>query len=45
MSSGYLTAMHVLLQLCNHLLRNEMTAVARMHYGVLIAMKNDGRDS
>src|SRR5260221_10394320 len=45
MSPGYLTAMHFLLQLCDPLLRNEMVAVARMHYGVLIAMKNDGRDS
>src|SRR5260370_24016875 len=45
MSPGYLTAMHFLLQLRDPLLRNEMVAVARMHYGVLIAMKNDGRNS
>jgi hypothetical protein len=45
MSPGYLTAMHFLLQLRDPVLRNEMIAVARMHYGVLIAMKNDGRDS
>ena len=37
--------MHFLLQLRDPVLRNEMIAVARMHYGVLIAMKNDGRGS
>jgi hypothetical protein len=38
MSPWYLTAMHFLLQIRDPVLRNEMIAVARMHYGDLIAM-------
>src|SRR5271169_5706252 len=45
MSSGYPTAMHILLQVRSPILRNNMIAVARMHCVVSIPMKNDGRDS
>src|SRR5216684_1267985 len=46
MSSGYATAMHFLLQVRGPLrLRDDMIAVARMHGGVPIPMKDDGRDS
>src|SRR5205823_3397635 len=45
MSSWYPTAMHVLLQICSPLLRNDMIPVARMHCVVSISMKNNGRDS
>ena len=44
-SSGYPTAMHISLQVRSPVLRNDMIAVARMHYVVSIPMKNDGRDS
>src|SRR5260370_36000820 len=45
MSSGHPTAMHVLLQVRDPLLRDAMIAVARMDCVVSIAVKNDGRDS
>src|SRR5260370_42065414 len=46
MSSGDATAMHRLSRVRgSHRSRDDMIAVARMHRGVLIAVKNDGRDS
>src|SRR5437879_5256752 len=45
MSTGYATAMHLLLQVRGPLLSNDVIAVARMHRGVAIPMKNDGRDN
>ena len=40
------TAMHRLSRVCRvpHRPRNDMIAVARMHGGIPIAVKNDGRD-
>ena len=45
MSSGNPTAMHRFSRVCDlHRPRDDMIAVARMHRGVAIAVKNDGRD-